>query len=357
MLQYRLATLFLIVFFVAATAALFGVAAFWIGAVLLLVAICLNRAKYLTNGIILSFWLTFGGLICPGFLWLASYAHIAAQRAQCRSNLTQIGLALRNHHDSRRNFPPVYTCDNAGKPLFSWIVPLLPYMEYDSLFFSLKLDEPWNGPHNAKSLNQFQYPELCCPSVKPARENRYAAPNYIAIIGPGTIWRSEGTVKLSDLPDGGSTTVALVEVADSGKHWAEPFALTADEVLENMRTGKGVRISSCHQAGVNILFADGKVRCLPSKMPLSLWRKILAGEVPVEDLDDLKSRIDPHAPDMVDVYVGTPEPGEWTILLGTIVWLVSVVLLFRRAVKSRKKPESEPVVPAAPVDSAGGMSQ
>ena len=30
-----------------------------------------------------------------------------------------------------------------------------------------------------------------------------------------------------------------VEIADSGKHWAEPFALTVDEVLENMRTGKG----------------------------------------------------------------------------------------------------------------------
>jgi prepilin-type processing-associated H-X9-DG protein len=248
-------------------------------------------------------------------------------------------IGLHFYHDSQRHYPSVYTCGKDGKPLFSWIVPLLPKMEYDTVFDALKLDEPWNSPHNAKILSGFYIGEFLCPSVDRTNNNIYSS--YVAVIGPGTIWRKEGTVKLSDLPHKGSQTVAVVEVADSGKHhWAEPFAVTVNEVLENMRTGKGVRISSFHPAGVHILFADGSVRCLPCKMPLLLWRKILEGELLAEDLDAIKSRIHSNASDMVDVYVGPTERSSTTIP-GVIVWLVSIVLLFYRAVKSRK-PNIEP---------------
>jgi hypothetical protein len=70
-------------------------------------------------------------------------------------------------------------------------------------------------------------------------------------------------------------------------------------------------------------------------MPISLWEKILAGEV--KDLDNIEEMIDPSAPDMVDVstYSG---PGYWLVFLGLLVWLLSVVLLFRWAIKSRQKP-------------------
>jgi hypothetical protein len=71
-------------------------------------------------------------------------------------------------------------------------------------------------------------------------------------------------------------------------------------------------------------------------MPISLWKKLLAGEM--QNLED--PNVDESAPDMVDVSVVPPDitPGKWTILLGLIVWLFSIALLFRRAVKSRRKP-------------------
>jgi prepilin-type processing-associated H-X9-DG protein len=181
-------------------------------------------------------------------------------------------------------------------------------------------------------------PIFHCPGTN--QKNEMNIINYIAIVGPGTIWRKDGTVKLSDLPDDGWHSVALVEVADSDKHWAEPFTMTVDEILENMKTSKGLRISSYHSGGVNVLFADGVVRYLPPKMPLSLWSKIFAGER--IEFDNIEAQIDPNAPDMVDVYVGAPSPKPWTIILGAIVWLISIGLLFHRAVKSRKKPEIEP---------------
>jgi len=140
------------------------------------------------------------------------------------------------------------------------------------------------------------------------------------------------------LPEGGSHTVMAVEAVNSGVHWAEPLDLTVEEALTNMKTGKGLRISTAHPGRVNVLFADSSIQSFPSKMPISLWRKILAGEV--KDVDKIEEYIDQSAPDMVDVSVN-PLPTKFVkqiILLGVIVWLISVGLLFRRAIKSRRKP-------------------
>jgi hypothetical protein len=69
-----------------------------------------------------------------------------------------------------------------------------------------------------------------------------------------------------------------VEGIAPGIHWAEPFAITVDELLENTRTGNGVRIATYHPDGVHIVFASLVPHVVPARMPLSLWRKILNGE-------------------------------------------------------------------------------
>ncbi|MGD0517056.1 MAG: DUF1559 domain-containing protein [Thermoguttaceae bacterium] len=265
-----------------------------------------------------------------------SPAREAARRAQCISNLKIIGLALHNYHDAYKHFPSPNTCDKDGKPLYSWRVEVLPMLEYGGIYDSLNKDEPWNSPHNAKILNHI-LPNLDCPNDN---KKNISSTSYVAIIGPGTAWRENGPVKLSDLPSGSSHTIMCVEVADSGVHWAEPRDLTVDEALEGLKTGKGLRISTAHPSVVNVLCADCAVHCLPAKMPISLWKIILAGEI--KDFDNIENMIDPSAPDMVDVSVyATPyEPGKWLIILSAIIWLLSVVLLFRRAIKSRRKPEA-----------------
>jgi hypothetical protein len=351
MLQYRLSTLFLIFFVVATTMALFGAWGIWIAGVLFLAAICVNRAKRLANGTVLASFLIFAGIICPGLISATEAAHLAARRLQCLNNLRQLGLALRQYEAEHGHFPSVYTFNQSGKPVFSWVFPLLPYFEYKSVYNQLKKNEPWDCPQNKQIFDQTYFQLYHCPSVN--RNDNRESINYIALIGPATVWRDEGNVKFSDLPDGGSHTVALVEVADSGKHWAEPFAVTVDNLLENTRTSKGVRISSYHPSGVPILTADGEFHVLPTHMPLSLWRRILNGEVSANDLDNIQSLIDSNAPDMVDVYVGTPNPKPWTIILGVVIWLVSVGLLFQRAVKSRKKAET--VTAIQPNEEKGGL--
>jgi hypothetical protein len=336
-MQYRLSTLFLIFFMVAVSLALFGTWGIYFAAVLSITALCLNRANILKDGITWAVFIIVIGIICPVLLDPISSAPEASRRAVCINNLMQIGRALHNYQTTNSHFPSAIICDKNNKSLFSWRVEILPFIEHGSLYNSLKKDEPWNSPLNAKILN-CKLPVFDCPRDTIKNE---LSTNYIAIIGPGTMWREDGPVKLSDLPDGGKYTVMAVEAVDSGVHWAEPRDLTVKEAIEGLKTGKGLRISTAHTNRIEILFADGMVQSLPSKMPISLWRKLLAGEV--NDIDNIEEQIDQSASDMVDVSVYAPyaipyEPSIWKIILGLLVWLLSIVLLFRQAINSRPKP-------------------
>jgi hypothetical protein len=164
--------------------------------------------------------------------------------------------------------------------------------------------------------------------------------NYLAVIGPGTAWRKDGPVKFSDLPDGGSHTIMLVEVANSDVHWAEPRDITVEEALEGLKTGKGLRISTAHPDGINVLYANDDVEAFPAKMPISLWEKILAGKINSREISmeiDTFNRNNPDStPNIVDVLIRPSQPGKLLIISGIVIWLLSIVLLFRRAIKSRR---------------------
>jgi Protein of unknown function (DUF1559) len=58
----------------------------------------------------------------------------AARRAQCRNNLKQIALALHDYHQQYGVLPPAYVADASGRPMHSWRVLLLPFLEQQSLY-------------------------------------------------------------------------------------------------------------------------------------------------------------------------------------------------------------------------------
>jgi RNA polymerase sigma factor (sigma-70 family) len=70
-----------------------------------------------------------------------------------RNNLKQIALAFHNYHDVHGYFP-ANVLDADGRPLLSWRVLLLPYLQEDKLFKQFKLDEPWDSAHNKPLLAQ-----------------------------------------------------------------------------------------------------------------------------------------------------------------------------------------------------------
>jgi prepilin-type processing-associated H-X9-DG protein len=346
-MQYRLTTLFLIIFVVAASLALCGlwslwIVALWIDAVFLFTAFRLNHAKNLTTGIHEAVTIILGGIIVMLLLIPKRSQTLVVTQSGCVENLKQIGLALHAYHKANNHFPMANTRDKDDNPLFSWRVEILPMLGYGDLYKSLKMDESWDSLHNIQLLNkQESLREYICPTQVHSNNgyfNNYPySTNYIVIIGPGTAWRKDRPVKLSEFPDGGSHTVMVVEVESDNEHWAEPQDITVDQALRRMWYDEGEIVLQHHSKTFQVLFADGSVWCINKEISKSMWEKILMGEI--KDLDSIERKTIEGEPYHIAQRVYPDiNPGKWSVIFSVVVWLFSVVLLFRRAIISRQKP-------------------
>src|SRR5438045_1511259 len=75
-------------------------------------------------------------------------------RLTSSNNLKQIALAFHSFHDTYGGMPAAAICDKAGKPLLSWRVAILPWIEEGALYKQFKLDEPWDSKHNKALLKK-----------------------------------------------------------------------------------------------------------------------------------------------------------------------------------------------------------
>ena len=96
-------------------------------------------------------------------------AREAGLRSSCVGDLKFVGLALNSYCDARRCFPPAYHADTEGKPMHSWRVLVLPFIEQGSLYKRYSFGEPWNAPANRAleegaplGMDDF-YPMYHCP--------------------------------------------------------------------------------------------------------------------------------------------------------------------------------------------------
>jgi prepilin-type processing-associated H-X9-DG protein len=80
--------------------------------------------------------------------------------------------------------------------------------------------------------------------------------NYVRVVGKDTVGGMPNeAVKSSDITDGSSNTIMLVEVSGLGINWEEPRDMTVDELLDLVAKGQVSR----HTGGFNVLMADGSV--------------------------------------------------------------------------------------------------
>ncbi|WP_406697408.1 DUF1559 domain-containing protein [Singulisphaera sp. Ch08] len=182
-------------------------------------------------------------------------AREAARRSQCINNLKQIGLAMHNYHAAYNTFPPAYSATKDGKPLLSWRVHILPYLEQQSLYKQFKLDEPWDSANN-KALISRMPPMLACPSGsrKLAGEGKTT---YLTPRGADTIFPGKTGIRLQEITDGTSNTIMVIEANDdSAVTWTKPD----DWEIPTPFTTKG--LLGHHPGGTNAGFADGSVRFL-----------------------------------------------------------------------------------------------
>jgi Protein of unknown function (DUF1559) len=199
----------------------------------------------------------------------------AAAIAEATNNLKQFGLALHGYHDANGHFPPAAFTDARKRRLLSWRVHLLPYLEQQELYKQFKLDEPWDSPHNKKLIGKM--PKVF---ISRAADPKLAAAGktvYLAPIGLNTIFPGTATVKITEVTDGTSNTVLLVEGDDSrAVIWTKPDDLEFNPKIP----AKGLR--NHRGKGYLLLFADGSVHFLSSSVTPEVLRTIFTrngGEV------------------------------------------------------------------------------
>ena len=178
-----------------------------------------------------------------------------ARRSQCTNNLKQIALAMHNYHSTNNTFPPAYSKGPDGKPLLSWRVHILPYLEQKALYDEFHKDEPWDSAHN-KALISRMPAVYTCPSGSrtPAKEGKTS---YLTPRGPATIFPGAEAVRLQDVTDGTSNTIFVVDASDAAAvTWTKPDDWDISVEL------KAQSLFGHHPKGTNVGFADGSVRFL-----------------------------------------------------------------------------------------------
>jgi hypothetical protein len=196
----------------------------------------------------------------------------SAARSKSANNLKQIALAMHNYHDTYGALPPAAICDKQGKPLLSWRVAILPYIEQQNLYEQFRLDEPWDSEHNKKLL-EYMPNTYMMPGVKMAPGQHQT--NYRAFVGGGALFDMRKGIKLTEVTDGTSNTLMVVEAAE-GVPWSKPEDFSYDPKKPLPKFGE------FFDKGFNAAFADGSVRFMSKDVKEQTMRAVITragGEV------------------------------------------------------------------------------
>ena len=179
----------------------------------------------------------------------------AAQRTSSINNLKQIALAMHNYNSTFGAFPAAAICDKkTGKPLLSWRVAILQYIEEEALYKQFKMDEPWDSEHNLKLAKNMPKIYFHPKANKPGDDKTH----YRLFYGKGAAFELNKPSGLAQITDGSSNTLMVVE-AEESVVWTNPNDLAFDpaKALPKMLSIDG-KFSAA--------YCDGSVRTF--KMPI-----------------------------------------------------------------------------------------
>jgi prepilin-type N-terminal cleavage/methylation domain-containing protein/prepilin-type processing-associated H-X9-DG protein len=262
----------------------------------------------------------------------------AAARAKCQNNLKQIMIAAHAYHDVNNYFPAGrFGCDGSGTPCngmtatsvnrggASGFVPLLPYMELDTIFRTIgttEADVLWPTTDNAtwRTVDRVAVESrpsvLVCPSdtAQPFVSNTGLGPTVNAAIGSyvlvtGTNGPSQGISaavkfdntglfvyrnlrRMADIIDGTSNTIAVGEVYDGhlsnnqniwsvGSRHTHALRTTENPINTPPSTGityndggtlRNGAFMSRHTSGANFGLGDGSVRFVQQNIDIAAYR-------------------------------------------------------------------------------------
>jgi len=247
------------------------------------------------------------GLLLPAVI----HARDASRRMQCRNNLMQIGLALRNYESAHECLPPGSVDPN--RPIKSenkgyhvgWIVQIMPQLDQPNVQGAFDFSVGIYHPNNKQAAGAI-LEVLRCPLSGSAAYSacHHDAEAPIDVDNRGVMFLNS-SVRRDDIRDGISHTIFVGESSPFGLGWASGTRAT----LRNTGTpinfaaippgGVSVPVSSAgidvlevggfgsgHTGGAYFLFGDGAVRFLNQWISPPIFRQLgnrADGELPAEE--------------------------------------------------------------------------
>lgn len=150
----------------------------------------------------------------------------ALNRTRSQNNMKIVTIGNMNYLNTYQRYPASYSTDSQGRPLLSWRVHLLPFLEHQDLYDQFHLDEPWDSPHNRTLIPLM--PDVYQSPLSQAGEGMTV---YLGnAVEGGTFEKPTMATSLSmagykprSITDGEANTIHVVEVNDNhAVTWTQP---------------------------------------------------------------------------------------------------------------------------------------
>jgi hypothetical protein len=182
------------------------------------------------------------------------------------NDLKQIGLAFHQYHQDHGHLPGSAIRSPDGRPLLSWRVAILPYVESEELYQRFHLDEPWDSPHNFPLLSRM--PKVYADSDQDPSEG---ATRFQVYVGPGSAFGNPRGHTLADFASESKKTVLVVE-GEQRVPWTKPIDLAfgPEVLLVQPHVRQMAKVKRFWA-----LSADGACHAMPADTPEETLRALI----------------------------------------------------------------------------------
>ncbi|MEO1525711.1 MAG: DUF1559 domain-containing protein, partial [Planctomycetota bacterium] len=220
-------------------------------------------------------------LVCLGFAVLRFGGSSVRRLGQVRlrnasiTNLESIAEALNAYALDHGTYPPAVLRDANGKPLHSWRVLLLPYLNERALYDEFDLSQPWDAEVNIQA--SYAMPSVYeHPAGVAGMQNQTG---YVLITGPQTLFPKDKPGSPDTVADDPSQTILVIggkpNVSTNIGSWTEPVDLPYASMQGVINGTVGVEPGGWLEDGVTMATVDGRGHFVSEDLSPDTFRSLV----------------------------------------------------------------------------------